>query len=168
MPGFRPLRPHPPSLAAALAVGLCAAGAPLAGAEGDSPIGRWLTEGGDGVIDIEPCGAALCGRIVGIELDHPGDPMPRDYKGRPQCGLTIIHDAVKVDDAWEGHITDPRNGNVYRARLRMAPDGRLHLRGYLLIPLLGSTQIWTRYEGMVPSDCRLRHTRPLTPPDQHA
>jgi hypothetical protein len=42
--------------------------------DGHRLAGRWLTEDGEGVISIEPCGAAvaaLCGRIVGLTFDGP-------------------------------------------------------------------------------------------------
>src|SRR5579872_523110 len=76
-----------------------------------SPVGRWLTGPDGGVIEINRCGgAALCGRIVGITLDHPGDPEPTDVHGQPQCGLTILTDAEQSGpNEWSGHITDPRD-----------------------------------------------------------
>jgi uncharacterized protein (DUF2147 family) len=117
------------------------------------PVGDWLTEGGHGVIRIAPCGGALCGRIVGIDRE-PNEPMPTDVHGNPQCGLTIIQDAMpNDDDIWEGHITDPRNGDVYGARLWTDEQGNLHLRGYLGIPLLGETQVWHRFTGQITRDC---------------
>jgi hypothetical protein len=56
---------------------------------------------------------------------------------------------------WKGHITDPRNGSVYGVELHLDHNGNLALRGFLGIPLLGRTQIWTRYRGRVPDDCRI-------------
>jgi hypothetical protein len=37
----------------------------------------------------------------------------------------------------------------------MADNGDLHLRGYVLVPLLGSTQVWTRYAGQPTADCHM-------------
>ena len=54
-----------------------------------SPAGTWLTANGHGVVAIAQCGAALCGRIVGIDRE-PTEPMPTDVDGHSQCGLTII------------------------------------------------------------------------------
>lgn len=120
-----------------------------------NPIGRWLTRDRDAVIAIEPCGRALCGRIVGITLDHPDDATPVDHLGRTQCGLTIITGAVLDGDAWAMRIVDPRDGSDYRARMHVDAEGRLQVRGYIGIPLLGRTQAWTRFTGPVPADCRL-------------
>lgn len=124
--------------------------------DGGAPVGRWLTEDQGAVIDIGSCGDALCGRIVGITLDQPQDPIPTDYAGRSQCGLSIIQGVVPADDgAWSARIVDPRDGSVYRARLRLDSEHRLHLRGYVGIPLLGHTQVWTPFERSVPENCRL-------------
>lgn len=121
-----------------------------------SPVGQWLTQNGEAVIAIEPCGGDLCGRIVGITLDHPNDPTPRDWMGREQCGLTIIRQAApQANGLWRGRIIDPRNGDSYHAQFSVAPDHTLHLRGYLGIPLLGQTQIWRPYKPHLPADCRM-------------
>ena len=89
-----------PLCTAIAAIGLYAAAAlampPL------GPVGDWITANGHGVIEISPCGDALCGRIVGIDR-APAAPIPTDELGRPQCGLTIISDE-KPDDpgTWIG------------------------------------------------------------------
>jgi uncharacterized protein (DUF2147 family) len=129
--------------------------APRAWADG-IPTGRWLTQGRDGVIAVSVCGDALCAEIVGVFLDRPDDPMPVDYRGVSQCKLPLITDAREIRrNLWKGHIKDPRNGSVFGVELNLDPHGNLALRGFLGIPLLGQTQIWTRYAGKVPDDCRI-------------
>jgi uncharacterized protein (DUF2147 family) len=121
------------------------------------PVGRWLTEDRGGVIEIFSCGAALCGRIVGMAEPVRSDGKPQtDNQGRPKCGLTILHDAVSTETGqWAGRITDPDDGSDWNCTLSVDADGRLHLRGYVLLPLLGQTQIWTRYSGPLGGDCRM-------------
>jgi uncharacterized protein (DUF2147 family) len=120
-----------------------------------SPVGRWVTGPAGGVVEIDRCGAAaLCGRIVGVTLDHPGDPEPTDFRGRPLCGLTIITNAEKTDvNEWTGYVTDPRNGNTYHARLSLDESGRLHMRGYVGLPLFGETVIWEPFQGSIADRC---------------
>ncbi len=120
-----------------------------------SPAGIWLTANGHGVVAIAQCGDALCGRIVGIDRE-PTEPMPTDIAGRSQCGLTIITNEKPAEDGtWLGNITDPRNGNAYQAKLWVDQEGDLHLRGFIGIPLLGSTQIWRKYTGHLTAECGL-------------
>lgn len=133
----------------------------LAGAQRDPAgagvTGLWLTQDHGGVISVMPCGSAVCARLVGVVLDHPFDAMPVDYRGVSQCGLELITDARQVRPGlWKGHIRDPRNGGVYGADLKLDSQGRLAMRGFLGVPLLGHTETWTRYNGRVPPDCRLR------------
>jgi uncharacterized protein (DUF2147 family) len=121
----------------------------------DSPVGAWSTANGHGVVAIEQCGDALCGRIVGIDRE-PTEPMPTDVRGRSQCGLTIItHGKPEGDGTWLGQITDPRDGNTYHAKLWLDKDGNLTLRGYIGIPLFGSTQIWRPFTGRLTAECGL-------------
>jgi uncharacterized protein (DUF2147 family) len=120
----------------------------------ESPLGLWQTQGG-GVIEIFWCGNVLCGSIVGIPR-APGEPIPKDSAGRSECGLTIMTQVLQGQDgSWSGHITDPRDGSQYHIRLWVDDRGSLHLRGYILLPLLGQTQIWQRYTGRVGPDCTI-------------
>jgi uncharacterized protein (DUF2147 family) len=136
---------------AILALGaLSASAAPAA-----SPIGTWSTANGHGVVAIAQCGDALCGRIVGIDR-APTDPMPTDVHGNSQCGLTIITDEKPAPDGtWLGQITDPRDGGTYHAKLWLDDSGDLHLRGFIGIPLLGSTQTWHPFTGHLIAECGL-------------
>jgi uncharacterized protein (DUF2147 family) len=129
------------------------------GATAATIAGLWLTEDGDGVIKIEPCGADLCGLIAGIGIFSPDGSPPKDIDGRSQCGLEIIHALARDEsDRWYGTITNPEDGRVYRVRLALDDGGRLRLRGYLGIPLFGATQIWTAYAGTLTAGCRMSHT----------
>jgi uncharacterized protein (DUF2147 family) len=137
----------------ALAIGLAAPSAWAASENG--PLGTWSTANGQGVVAIDQCGDALCGRIVGIDR-KPTDPMPTDVDGRPQCGLTIItNQRPQPDGTWLGQITDPRDGGVYQAKLWLDERGNLRLRGFIGIPALGATQTWHRFTGHLTAACGL-------------
>jgi uncharacterized protein (DUF2147 family) len=116
-------------------------------------LGKWLTESGHGVIEIVRCENAVCGSIVGIDR-MPSEPMPTDFTGRSQCGLTIIRDMTQAaNNTWSGKITNPRDGATYNANLWVDNEGQLNLRGYVGIPLLGSTQVWSRFTGRIADNC---------------
>jgi uncharacterized protein (DUF2147 family) len=120
----------------------------------ESPLGLWETQGG-GVIEIFWCGEVLCGSIVGIPRAS-GEPIPNDNTGRPECGMTIMRQvSERQDGSWSGHITDPRDGSQYHVKLWVDGLGRLHLRGYILLPLLGQTQIWHRFTGRLGAQCTI-------------
>jgi len=120
-----------------------------------SPLGTWTTANGHGVIAIETCGDALCGRIVGIDR-APTQPMPTDVHGRSQCGLTIITNEIpQSDGTWLGEVTDPRDGTTYHAKLWLDEDGDLKLRGFIGIPLLGATETWHPFTGHLAAECGL-------------
>lgn len=43
-----------------------------------------------------------------------------------------------------GKVYDPESGNEYKAKMTLVDNKTLKLRGYILIPLLGRTEVWTR------------------------
>jgi uncharacterized protein (DUF2147 family) len=123
------------------------------------PTGRWLTADQSAVIQIAPCGNGLCGQIVGIRLAHPGDAMPQDWQGQPQCGLTIIQTTSVTpgngNTVWNGVVLDPRNGVSHPALLAFDAFRRLILRGYAFLPVFGRSTTWTKYTGQTTPNCRL-------------
>lgn len=142
-----------------LILGAVALLAGLAGgrAEAASPLaGYWLTQDRDGIMRVWDRGERLCVEIAGVILDRPTDPTPEDWKGTSQCHLPLVTDARRDGpNLWKGHITDPRDGKVWRVELSLNSEGNLAVHGYVGIPLFGETQTWTRYPGPVPDDCRM-------------
>jgi uncharacterized protein (DUF2147 family) len=68
---------------------------------------------------------------------------------QPVLGLRIISDFnYDGEGVWSGGtVYDPESGNDYRGKMTLADDRTLELRGYVLIPLFGRSETWTRWEG---------------------
>lgn len=69
-------------------------------------------------------------------------------KDQPFIGLTVIT-GMKKDKEGEysgGQILDPNNGKIYKSKMSLKEDGKLDMRGYVGMPMLGRTQTWVREE----------------------
>ncbi len=122
--------------------------------------GYWVSSGRQIVLQIDPCGKDLCGFIAGIALDHPGDAMPNDWRGQPQCGFLMLRvapapPAEDGSERWKGVLQDPRNGNVYRTMIKFDAARNLDLHGYIGLPILGETQIWPKFTGTIEPGCNV-------------
>jgi uncharacterized protein (DUF2147 family) len=138
----------------ALIVLVCLMSLP-AWAQRDLP-GPWMTADNGGVVTLAACGTKICGTVEGITGFRPNGATPVDINGRSRCHLQIIADLVQDEPgSWSGHITNPDDGKTYSINVSLDPAGRLRLRGYIGIPLLGRTTIWTRYTGKLTPDCHL-------------
>lgn len=92
---------------------------------------------------------ALSGKIVKI-YPQPGDTgicqkCPGALKNKPIKNLVFLWGlTANLDGSWSGgEILDPKSGKVYHARMIQKGD-KLYVRGYVGMPFLGRTQIWTR------------------------
>src|SRR4051812_41642257 len=101
----------------------------------DSPVGRWITfdddtGAPDGVIEIREVGGELQGRIAAFLQPDPNDPNPicsrcsGDKKDKPVLGLTFLWALKREGNEWTGgRVLDPRNGEIYRAKIALADGG---------------------------------------------
>jgi uncharacterized protein (DUF2147 family) len=134
-------------LAILTAVALLGAAAPALAA---SPVeGTWRTQGGSGTVEIAPCGAQICGRLVDFpELKaNPGvtDGRNRDAakRGRPLKGVTMLAGFTGGPKKWTGGtIYNPGDGRTYRSVMELASADVLKVKG--CVGPICQTQTWTR------------------------
>jgi uncharacterized protein (DUF2147 family) len=140
----RPIRPLILAIGAAAAA-LCLTPAEIgAQSRPGNVTGVWLDHTGQGAVEIVPCGAKVCGRVVWLK-----DPKHKSKSGKPICGTQILGDLEKrTNDIWEaGWIYNPEDEEQFSAELKLQNDGTLLVTGYLGIKLLGETFTWTRAPG---------------------
>jgi uncharacterized protein (DUF2147 family) len=112
--------------------------------------GRWMTETRHGVVEIAPCGASICGRLIDSDSIR-ADPQRRDehnkdaaQRQRPLKGLTMLEGFHGSGSEWDGgSVYNPDDGGTYHGTLTMVDANRLKVRGCIVWPLCKS-QIWKR------------------------
>ncbi len=122
----------PPPLAEPSAAGMWAQVFP------DGRVGGWFL--------IFENNAVYEGAIAKMFIKPGEDPNPicthctGDQKNQPSLGLVIIKGMQRNGLVYEkGSILDPRDGQVYKAKMTLSPDGQqLIVRGYLGFRVVGA------------------------------
>jgi uncharacterized protein (DUF2147 family) len=116
----------------------------------DAIIGTWLTASGKAKVKIYKENGRFNGKIVWLKTPTYEDGKPKVDKNNPDkakqstplLGLNMLKDFKFDEDEWEdGTIYDPENGKTYSCFIKYR-DGKLDLRGYIGISLIGRTQTW--------------------------
>jgi len=125
----------------------------LASAAPTSPIGRWKTiDDSSGkpkaIVEIYDQGGKLYGKIIklfrepGEEADPKCDKCTGAKKNQRVIGMVILEGLKQEGDEWKGGtILDPDNGKTYRCKIKLE-KGKLKVRGFIGVSLLGRTQYW--------------------------
>ena len=124
-----------------------------------TPAGLWKTIDDDtkkekSVVRITDNNGVFSGRIEKLldpetKQDSVCEDCTDDRKGKPVLGMTILRNLKQnADDKAVfdgGDVLDPKNGKLYRARLKPVDGGKkLEMRGY--IGPFYRTQVWIRVE----------------------
>ncbi len=123
-------------------------------------LGSWKTEGGSSQLEFFKCGEKICGKVIWMKepnyIDSKDGPVGKtkvDRKNpdpalrtRPILGLQIMKGlTAKGGNRWgNGACYDPETGKSYKCKMRLVAPGRLELRGYIGISLLGRNYVLTR------------------------
>ena len=123
----------------------------LLSSNADEVTGKWWTEDEGAIVEIYSRGNEYYGKLAWIEDPYNDDGTPvtdsenpdEDKRDRPLEGLEILKSfEYNGNQEWtNGEIYDPESGNTYSAKMRLE-DGKLNVRGYYGISVLGRTQIW--------------------------
>ena len=120
-------------------------------APADAVVGTWKTETRNGVVEIQRCGASVCGRLVTSDAMKT-NPALKDVnnsnaalRNRPLRGLQMLSGfKAAKDGVWsDGSIYNAEDGKTYGAKLTPVGANQLKVRGCVFVPLC-KTQTWTR------------------------
>ena len=119
-----------------------------------TPAGRWRTVDDKtgkpkAIIVLYQEKGLLFGRVetlVDPDAVKICDKCSDERKSQPVTGMVVIRRMKKDGDEYTGgDILDPKNGSVYRCKMRLIEQGRkLSVRGYLGFSLFGRSQTWIR------------------------
>ena len=107
-------------------------------------------------------------KLLNRQPDDDPDNLCRKCEGarkdQPIVGMTILWGLKKDGDQYSGgEILDPKNGKIYRAKMKLVDNGaKLEVRGFIGVSLFGRSQTWVRESDSAASQRRL-HQR-LSPP----
>lgn len=121
----------------------------------DRVLGTWLNEDGDAHIEITEEDGIFSGRLVWLKFpidEETGKPKldkrnpDEKLQSRPTMGLEMLtgfrYDSD--DKEWtDGEIYDPKSGKTYSCYMEFDDNGKLKIRGYIGISLIGKTTYWT-------------------------
>jgi uncharacterized protein (DUF2147 family) len=113
-----------------------------------TPLGRWVTESGNFEVDVSKCGEALCGTVVKVMANRSMSSAGAEMQAadtRPALGMTILSGFRPAGGGeFKGEIYNRENAKNYTATITPAKGDQLLVRGYVLLPIFGKTQVWRR------------------------
>jgi len=131
----------------------------IAHAEADTPAGLWKTiddkTGKErSVVRIVDNNGVYEGKVeqifeqAGDDAKHLCRKCEGERKDKPIIGMTFLWGLKREGDQYSGgEILDPKNGKIYRAKMKLIESGRkLEIRGYIGLSLFGRSQTWIRQE----------------------
>ncbi|MDR3763002.1 MAG: DUF2147 domain-containing protein [Acidobacteriota bacterium] len=116
-------------------------------------VGHWQVINNEGKpwgkVDTYLVDGKLYGKVTELRPGRqPNDMCEKcsgELKNKPLMGLVIIRNFHPGGDDWVGGtVIDPENGKEYKGKLWSVGDGKLSMRGYIGISMLGRTENWVR------------------------
>jgi uncharacterized protein (DUF2147 family) len=118
------------------------------------PTGDWRVADGVANIRVAECNGAMWGAVSwekepgGRDKNNP-DPAKQS---RPTLGMATLIDMKKTPgaDQWEGQVYNAKDGQLYKASIKLASPDQLEIQGCVLGFLCGG-ETWTRVGPPIPS-----------------
>jgi uncharacterized protein (DUF2147 family) len=121
-------------------------------------VGKWRSENGRQIIEVyynEEL-KAYFGKVLWMAEDDPtlGTTMVDIKNDNPKLrsrrvtGIELLRDFIYSGNRqYYGLVYDPVSGNDYKCRITLSEDCKIaYVRGYILIPILGRTEISKKME----------------------
>jgi uncharacterized protein (DUF2147 family) len=115
---------------------------------GDAILGTWWSEGREGLMKFEKTvSGRFQVRVIGgkdVDKKDVNNPDPKLRERKLKEVVLMWNLRFEDGEYVDGYCYNPRDGKTYRVKFKLLSATRLHLRGYLGVPLLGQSQEWTR------------------------
>lgn len=119
-------------------------------------LGVWLSENKKQKVRVtyDPIKKMYTGKIIWMYEDDQAaghtlldekNPNPK-LRTRRVTGINLMHSFLhEGDGVFRGYVYDPISGKEYRCLMTLQPDKKTaHIRGYIMIPWIGRTEIATK------------------------
>ena len=104
--------------------------------------GVWRNPKNSVHIDIQPCGASACGRV--IWASEKARAAALKGSGKELVGLQLFREFEPDEDEWRGKVFVPDLNRTFSGAVRLRDASHLEARGCALGRLFCKTQTWTR------------------------
>jgi uncharacterized protein (DUF2147 family) len=129
-------------------ISLLAGAVALAQPPAAAPIeGYWKNPIGSAIIQIAPCGTALCGKVVWASIRGQREVAQNTSN---VVGTTVLTGVKYTRGHWAGSLYVPDDNIHVSAKLQLLGDRSMKLTGCGLMGLICRTQIWSRADGPLP------------------
>ena len=114
----------------------------------ETPIeGRWRSPGGNSIIEIAPCGSALCGTVAWASDRAKKDAAKATDQLIGTQLLTGLEE--KKPGRWQGKLFIPDRNMRVTAKIQLASPQQLKVSG-CAAGVICSSQLWNRFDQPLP------------------
>ena len=114
----------------------------------DEVVGYYMSADNNIILKFYKSGPKYNGKIVWIRKASRTDSLNPDVSKRKRkvlgslAGWDFVYDGKNT---WnDGYIYDANSGKIYKSKVTRDEKGNVAIRGYILIPLLGRTEYFTK------------------------